>query len=155
MKPFGISLAFVAVMFLAAAGGAVSPPGEWYASLIKPSWNPPSWVFGPVWSTLYVLIGLAGARVWMRRPEPWAGKALQFWGLQWALNAAWSPVFFALHQMGVALLIVGMLWVSIIMFIRLAWREDRAAAWLYVPYAAWVSFASVLNTTLWWLNRGG
>lgn len=129
--------------------GFLTAPGPWYEALAKPSFNPPNWLFGPAWTTLYVLIAIAGWRIWQRERS---GRAMQLWGLQLGLNFLWSPVFFALHQIGLALLVVLLLLASILAFIAVAWNRDRIAAWLFVPYAAWVAFASALNAALWQLN---
>jgi translocator protein len=129
--------------------GYATAPGEWYGGLVKPSFNPPGWVFAPVWSVLYVLIAIAGWRVWRKGA---AGSAMKVWWLQLALNFLWSPVFFAAHQIGLAFGIILLMLAAIIAFIALAWREERAAAWLFVPYAAWVAFAAVLNGAIFALN---
>ena len=129
--------------------GFFTAPGPWYEALAKPSFNPPNWLFGPVWTVLYVLIAIAGWRIWQHeRP----GKAMKLWWLQLALNFLWSPVFFALHQIGLALVVILALLVAILAFIAIAWKLDRLAAWLFVPYAAWVAFASLLNASIWMLN---
>lgn len=129
--------------------GFLTAPGPWYEALAKPSFNPPNWLFGPAWTILYVLIAIAGWRIWERERS---GRAMQLWGLQLALNFLWSPVFFALHQIGLALLVVLLLLAAILAFVAVAWNRDRIAAWLFVPYAAWVAFASALNAALWQLN---
>jgi len=129
--------------------GYATAPGEWYGGLVKPSFNPPGWVFAPVWSVLYVLIAIAGWRVWRKSA---AGSAMKVWWLQLALNFLWSPVFFAAHQIGLAFGIILLMLAAIIAFIALAWREERAAAWLFVPYAAWVAFAAMLNGAIFAVN---
>jgi tryptophan-rich sensory protein len=129
--------------------GYATAPGEWYGGLVKPSFNPPGWVFAPVWSVLYVLIAIAGWRVWRKGA---AGSAMKVWWLQLALNFLWSPVFFAAHQIGLAFGIILLMLAAIIAFIALAWREERAAAWLFVPYAAWVAFAAMLNGAIFAVN---
>lgn len=138
--------------FGAAAIGAASPPGEWYASLNKPAWNPPSWLFGPVWSALYLMMAVAAWRVWMRGGWKQQVKPLGFFVVQLALNALWSPLFFGLKLPGVAFAEILCL---LAMIAATAWvfrPVDRAAAVLLLPYLAWVSFASVLNFTLWRMN---
>jgi tryptophan-rich sensory protein len=117
--------------------GAVTAPGEWYAQLSKPPFNPPGYLFGPVWTVLYVLIAIAGWRTWERE----AAMPMKLWWVQLALNFSWSPAFFAAHRIGIALLIVLLLLGTIGAFIALSWRQDRLTAWLFVPYAAWVAFA--------------
>ena len=129
--------------------GLYNMPGEWYQGLVKPSFNPPPWLFGPVWTILYVLIAFAGWRTWQRRAE---GPAMQVWFAQMVLNFAWSPVFFTAHAIGFALAILVMMWVLIAWFIWLSWDRDRIAAYAFIPYFAWVSFAGLLNASIWILN---
>jgi tryptophan-rich sensory protein len=129
--------------------GYLTAPGEWYAGLAKPSFNPPAWLFGPVWTVLYILIAVAGWRVWQRDRSDWPMK---LWWAQLALNFLWTPVFFGAHQLGLALVVILLMLAAILAFIATAWRLDRVAAWLFVPYAAWVAFASVLNGSIWMLN---
>lgn len=129
--------------------GYLTAPGEWYAGLQKPSFNPPAWVFGPAWTTLYILIAIAGWLVWRRDR---AGLPMKLWWAQLALNFAWTPVFFAAHQIGAALAVILALLAVILSFIATAWRQDRTAALLFLPYAAWVAFASALNGAIFALN---
>lgn len=129
--------------------GVMNLPGEWYASLAKPSFNPPNWIFAPVWTLLYILIAVAGWRTWARAP---AGAAMQVWFAQQALNFLWSPVFFSLRSLGGALVVIAALWAAIVVFIVLTRRADPVAAALFAPYAAWVSFATLLNAALFLLN---
>ncbi len=129
--------------------GFLTAPGEWYAGLAKPSFNPPAWLFGPVWTMLYILIAIAGWRVWQGDRSGWP---MTLWWVQLALNFLWTPVFFAAHQIGLALVVILLMLAAILAFIVTAWRLDRVAAWLFVPYAAWVAFASLLNGSIWMLN---
>ncbi len=129
--------------------GFLTAPGEWYAGLTKPSFNPPNWLFAPVWTVLYVLIAVAGWRTFERDPS---SVPMKLWGAQLALNFLWSPTFFGAHQIGLALAVILALLAAILAFIATSWREDRMAAWLFVPYAAWVGFASVLNGSILLLN---
>jgi tryptophan-rich sensory protein len=129
--------------------GWLTAPGEWYAALAKPSFNPPAWVFGPAWTTLYVLIAIAGWLVWQRDR---GGLPMKLWWAQLVLNFAWTPVFFSLHQVGAALAVILALLVVILAFMASAWRLDRTAAYLFIPYAAWVAFASTLNGAIFVLN---
>lgn len=129
--------------------GYLNPPGEWYSGLAKPSFNPPNWVFGPAWTLLYFMIAVAGWRIWRSGP---GGRAIRLWGVQLALNFAWSPAFFGAHRVDLALAIVLALLGAIVAFIVAAWRQDRAAAGLFVPYAGWVAFASALNGAILALN---
>lgn len=143
------------ILFLALVlGGSLalsglSMPGAWYAGLVKPSFNPPAWLFGPVWTVLYILIAVAGWRVWQRDRTGWPMK---LWWVQMALNFLWTPVYFGAHQIGLALVVILLMLAAILAFIASAWRQDRVAAWLFVPYAAWVAFASLLNGSIWMLN---
>lgn len=129
--------------------GFLTLPGEWYAGLAKPFFNPPNWIFGPAWSALYVLIGIAGWRVWLLDS---GGVAMRVWSAQLVLNFLWSPTFFGLQQTGLALLIIVALLIAILGFMATARKSDHVAAWLFAPYAAWVAFATLLNASIWWLN---
>lgn len=129
--------------------GVLNVPGDWYAGLAKPSFNPPNWIFGPVWTVLYLFIAIAGWRVWQQNPR---GSAMTTWAIQMVLNFLWSPVFFSAHQIGLALIIILSLLVAVITFVILAWPRDRLAAVLFMPYAAWVAFASLLNASILILN---
>jgi tryptophan-rich sensory protein len=129
--------------------GYVTAPGEWYGGLTKPSFTPSGWIFGPVWTVLYVLIAAAGWRTFERDRCGWP---MRLWWAQLALNFLWSPVFFAAHRIGLALVVVLLMLVSILAFIASSWRRDRVAAWLFLPYAGWVAFASVLNGAIFTLN---
>jgi tryptophan-rich sensory protein len=140
---------FLAACFLAAALGAFSPPGEWYQQLNKPAWNPPAWVFGPVWTFLYASMAVAAWDVW-RRPN--RGRALSwFWG-HLLLNAAWSPIFFGLRRPGLAFAVIVLLALAVAATCRAFFKVSRSAGAAFVPYLAWVCFAAVLNGTLWRLN---
>ena len=129
--------------------GGLTVPGAWYAGLTKPSFNPPAWLFGPVWTVLYILIGVAGWRVWQRDR---GGLPMKLWWAQMALNFLWTPVYFGAHQIGLAFVAILLMLAAILAFIVTAWRLDRVAAWLFVPYAAWVAFASILNASIVVLN---
>ncbi|MEI4481637.1 MULTISPECIES: TspO/MBR family protein [unclassified Phyllobacterium] len=131
--------------------GYITLPGEWYASLVKPSFNPPNWLFAPVWTVLYVIIALAGWRVWDRG----LASPQQFWWAQLLFNFLWSPSFFGLQQMGLALVVIVLLLISIIGFIKVSWSTERTSAILFLPYLAWVAFATLLNASLYWLNPAG
>jgi benzodiazapine receptor len=122
----------------------------WYLSLDRPPGTPPNWAFGPVWMTLYVLIGVAGWLVWRRTG---AGPAVRLWGWQLAANAAWNPAFFGMHNIGLALAIIVVMIATIAMAIRAFAGISRPAAWLMAPYLAWTCFAAYLNAGFWWLNR--
>lgn len=129
--------------------GLVTGPGEWYVALAKPSFNPPPWVFGPVWTVLYILIAFAGWRIW--RIER-GGPAMVVWWVQLALNFMWSPTFFLAGDLLLALVILLAMLGAIVAFLGLARNIDPLASWLFVPYALWVAFAGILNASIWWLN---
>ena len=142
-------LFLLVVIGLGSLIGIVTAPGEWYQGLEKPFFNPPNWIFAPVWFTLYVLIAIAGWRVFMRAPK---SGAMDFWYVQMAANWVWSPVFFSAHLLWPALGVLMVMWVSIAGFMFTAHRIDRPAAWMMAPYLAWVSFAGLLNLAIAWLN---
>lgn len=143
---------FVAAAFLPAIIGTRFLPGQWYLELAKPDWTPPSWLFGPVWTALYATIGVAAWLVWRRVGFGGAPMAWRFWGIQLALNSAWSWVFFGLRAPGAALVEIGALLLAIVANIIAFRRHRPAAAWLLVPYLAWVTFATALNAAIWRLN---
>jgi benzodiazapine receptor len=127
-------------------------PGEWYASLTKPAWTPPNAVFGPVWTALYVLMGVAAWLVWRKAGFSGAPVALGLFVAQLALNALWSYLFFGLHRPGAAFAEIVVLWLAILGTVIGFWRVRPAAGALLIPYLAWVTFASGLNVQLWRLN---
>lgn len=129
--------------------GYVTAPGVWYEQLAKPAFTPPGWVFGPVWTVLYLAIGYAGWRVWRRDPR---SPATKLWWGQLALNFLWSPAFFVANTIALALAILLLLATAILAFVVAAWRRDRLAALLFLPYAAWVAFAVALNASILVLN---
>lgn len=124
----------------------------WYQELIKPSFNPPNWIFAPVWNTLYILMGIASYLVWRERKLKNVTPALSLYFIQLVLNFFWSLIFFELHQPGYAFVEVLILWLFIFSTIISFSRINKAAAWLLVPYISWVSFASLLNYEIWRLN---
>jgi tryptophan-rich sensory protein len=127
---------------------------DWYPSLIKPSFNPPAWVFGPVWTLLYLLMGTAAFLVWQKGPDrELVRAALGMFALQLVLNGLWSVFFFGMRLPGVAFAEILLLWVSIAITAFLFWRSVPSAGLLLLPYLAWVSFAAVLNGSIWLLNR--
>lgn len=123
----------------------------WYATLNKPSFNPPNWVFAPVWTTLYVMMAVAAWLVW-RTHKPETHYALTVYGVQLALNFFWSILFFRLHSPGLALIDILAMWLAIATTIALFWPIDWRAGALLVPYLAWVSYATALNAAIWVLN---
>jgi tryptophan-rich sensory protein len=127
----------------------------WYAALVKPPLNPPSWVFGPVWTILYALMGIAAFLIWQKlEKNKKAKESLMLFGLQLTLNTLWSIVFFGLQMPGLAFIIIVMMWLAIAGTIFSFAKISRTAAYLLVPYLIWVSFASYLNFGLWFLNAG-
>ncbi len=152
-RQYGVLIGFILLTAAAAVFGSQFEPGNWHAALSKPSWNPPNWVFAPVWTTLYVLIAVAGWLVWRERPAAWAKHASVLWFVQMALNAAWSWLFFGLHETLWALVDIVLMVITIAAFVAVSWQPKRLAAWLFVPYLLWVSFATALNASIWWMNR--
>lgn len=146
---------FLALCFaVSAIGGAITATSvdAWYQTLRKPSFNPPDWVFAPVWTALYIAMAVAGWRVWRRpRAEP-RQAALTLFGVQLALNLAWSFLFFGYQRIGLALIDIALLLLAIVATAVVFWRIDRPAGALFVPYALWVAYAAVLNAALWRLN---
>jgi tryptophan-rich sensory protein len=140
---------FVVITFCAPLMSIGSIPGAWYAALIKPAWNPPSWIFGPAWTLLYTLMAVAAWLVWKRVGF---SRPLAFYFVQLALNAAWTPILFGAHQLGWALIEILIMWIMILLTLLSFRRVTPSAGWLFLPYLAWVSFATVLNFTLWRLN---
>lgn len=145
---------FLAAFIIAVVGsgiliGAGFPPGEWYIGLHKPWFNPPGWIFGPVWTILYILIGIAGWRNWFRPSDP---SLKPLWIVQMALNFAWSPIFFGAHNIGFALVVIIALWLTIVVYLIRSKDIDRVSFFLFLPYSLWVSFATCLNSAIFLLN---
>lgn len=138
-------LTFLAAAGAAAATGAMFEPGDWYKRLGKPNWTPPGWVFPVVWTTLYVAMAWAAMRV---AQLPGSGQALAFWAVQIAFNTLWTPIFFGLHRMRAALIVLGLLWLAVLATMVAFWRLDWVAGLLFVPYLAWVSTAAALNLSV-------
>lgn len=148
-KTLSLPLFLFAVMGGGLAIGILTAPGEWYATLQKPTFNPPNWVFGPVWTVLYLIIAYVGWRLWQRDPH---GLMMRLWFAQMILNFLWSPVFFAAQKPGIALLNISLLFLTIALFIGVSWRFDRQAALLFAPYVLWLGFALTLNAAIVYLN---
>jgi tryptophan-rich sensory protein len=148
--------ACVGASFAAAAIGSLftapSIPG-WYAGIVKPSWTPPGWLFGPVWSLLYLMMGVAAWLVWRKAGFHAAALPLALFCLQLLLNARWSILFFGLRSPGTALLEIVFLWGAILATTLAFFRHSAPAGWLMLPYLAWVTFAAALNASIWHLNR--
>ena len=146
-------LVWLAASLAAGWIGSRYMPGEWYQALAKPAWTPPGWIFGPVWSVLYVLMGVSAWLVWRRGGFAAAPAAFGFFIAQLVLNALWSYLFFGRHLIGAAAVEIVILWLAILGAAVGFWRVRPAAGALLVPYLCWVAFASALNFQLWRLNR--
>jgi benzodiazapine receptor len=146
-------LGWLVLTFCAPVAGFASMPGQWYDELAKPAWHPPSWVFGPVWTTLYLLMAVAAWLVWRRGGWTARKRPLGLYLLQLGLNAAWTPAFFGLQSPGLALVVILLLLAAIVATLKAFLVVHRTAAGLLVPYLLWVNFATILNLTLWFLNR--
>ena len=140
---------FLASCFAAGSTGALFEPGKWYESLAKPSWTPPNWLFPVAWSTLYLCIAAAAARV---APLDGSHYAMAFFALQIALNTLWTPVFFGLKRMGAGLAVLVALWIAVAATLGSFWSLDWIAGLLFVPYLAWVTVAGALNFSVWRMN---
>ncbi|MFZ1535277.1 MAG: TspO/MBR family protein [Chitinophagaceae bacterium] len=126
---------------------------SWYQTINKPSWNPPGWIFAPVWTTLYVMMGIALFLVWKSNAREGLKKnANTFFAIQLILNFFWSFIFFDQQQPGWALVEIIIMWIAILLTIFAFAKVNKTAAWLLVPYISWVSFATILNYTIWKLN---
>lgn len=144
---------FVILVVIAAASGAVFQTGPWYEALNKPSWTPPNWLFPVAWTVLYLMIAVAGWMVW--KAGGGFNVAVAIWGVGLVLNALWSYIMFGRHDITLALVDVTALWLATAAFIVAAWGIDQRAAYLFMPYLAWVSFAAALNYEVWRLNPTG
>ena len=142
-------LIFLAACFAAGATGAMFPTGEWYKQLNKPSWTPPNWAFPVAWTSIYLLIAFAGARV---APLEGSAYAMAFWALQIALNTLWTPIFFGLRRLRGALPVMGCLWLAVAGATYTHMSLDLWAGLAFVPYLAWVTVAAALNLSVARLN---
>ncbi len=158
MKISNTSKLIISLIIPQLAGGlgsyfTIASVKNWYPLLTKPSLNPPAWIFGPVWTTLYLLMGIAAFLIWKKG---WGRKdirkALVVFGLQLVLNATWSIVFFGLQSPALALVNIIMLWLAIVWTMILFYKISKPAMWLLMPYILWVTFASYLNYSIWILN---
>ena len=154
-KAIGLIVSIAICFAFAGLGSAATTPGlaDWYASLAKPTWNPPNWIFAPVWSTLFLMMAVAAWLVWCRSGLKGSRAAMLSFGVQLLLNVAWSFLFFWLQSPSMALVEIAILWLAIAVTIRLFFNHSKIAAWLMAPYLCWVSFAAFLNFTIWSLNR--
>jgi len=157
-----LTISLVVCFLVAALGSIFTMPAilTWYATLAKPSFAPPNWVFGPVWTILYVLMAISMYLIWMEfekakaksKKKAMTGSALQVFGIQLFLNIVWSFLFFGLKSPFYGLIGIILLWLAIVWTIIKFWKISRTAAWLLVPYIIWVSIASILNFAVWQLN---
>jgi tryptophan-rich sensory protein len=148
-------LVLILATFGASAFGvlaATSSLTSWYPSLVKPSWNPPTAIFGPIWSVLYLIMAIAAWLVWRRGSEYEVIPAMTTYFGQLMLNIMWPLIFFGLQAPGLAVIDIVILWCAIVVAMTQFGRVSRLAAWLLVPYLAWVTFASALNITIWRIN---
>lgn len=144
-------LIFLAASFAAASTGALFPTGEWYKRLNKPVWVPPNWVFPVVWTSIYLLISFAGARLAVLEGN---GYAMAFWAMQIAFNAVWTPAFFGLRMLKGSLPVMAGLWIAVLGCVITAFQLDFWAGMAFVPYIIWVSVAAALNVAMVRLNPG-
>jgi tryptophan-rich sensory protein len=147
---------FIVVCLAVAGLGSVFTAGsvrDWYPALQKPSWNPPAWLFGPVWTVLYIMMAIAAWLIWQRQGLAGVSSALGLFGFQLILNALWSPLFFGLRSPLAGLMDIVPLWAAILATILSFWKISAVAGVLLIPYWLWVSFATALNFAIWRLNR--
>jgi benzodiazapine receptor len=156
MKILKILLLVVVCVSIGYLSGMVTRDSinTWYPTLEKPIFNPPNWIFAPVWTLLYIMMGVAAGLVWTSNAdEKVIQKALGFFAIQFGLNALWSYLFFGLHNPLLALAEIVLLWLMIWETYNQFKKIDKIAGFLFIPYLAWVSFATILNASIWWLNR--
>ncbi|MBU0952945.1 MAG: tryptophan-rich sensory protein [Nanoarchaeota archaeon] len=154
-RRFHSVVVFVGAIILSQLAGVLGmlftmPLSTWYAGLVKPFFTPPSWAFGPVWITLYTLMGIALWVVWRARPRDHVPYVL--FGVQLVLNMLWSILFFGLQQPGIAFGEILVLWIAVAFTLQSFWNTHQAAGWLLVPYLTWVTIATALNLSIWMLN---
>jgi len=157
LKPMVGLVLWVALSFCAdLIGSRFTGPAvaTWYGSVSRPAWAPPNFLFGPVWSALYLMMGIAAWLVWRKAGMSGAPGAMLLFGLQLIANAAWSAIFFGLHRFDLAFVEILVLWVLILATMVAFWRLDARAGLLLLPYALWVSYAGALNLAIWRLNPG-
>lgn len=145
-------IGWLAICFAASTTSTLISIDGWHESLHKPSWNPPSWIFAPAWTLLYVLMAVSAWLVWRDGSWRMQSKALSLFMMQWTLNLLWTPLFFGMHRPDWALLDILALWLMILATLLAFWRVRRLAGALLLPYLAWVTFATALNFMIWCLN---
>jgi len=158
LKKASVLLGVIVSVLIAQMAGIIgsfftfSSVQSWYAFLEKPFFAPPNWLFAPAWITLYVLMGIAAFLVWRKRYTAGAKLALWLYGVQLALNALWSVIFFGMRNPGLAFVEIVVLWVLILVVTLKFFKVEKTAGWLFVPYLLWVTFAAILNFVVWRLN---
>lgn len=150
---FKLPLSIALTVVVGAAGSlfTASSVQTWYTTLAKPAFNPPSWLFGPVWTVLYILMGISFWMIWTSKSKE-KNRAITLFLIQLFLNAIWSPVFLGTRSLGGAFVLIVLLWAAIVLTILVFKKISKPAAWLLVPYISWVSFAMMLNFAIWRLN---
>lgn len=148
-----IGISSTLCLILGTTSGLLTVTGvnSWYTTINKPWWNPPNWIFGPVWTILYLLMGASFAIAWHKGGQV-SRKMMLLFVVQFLLNLVWSPTFFYFHNITLAFLIIALMWVIILLTIFAAGKVKPVAAWLLVPYISWVSFAMILNGTIMLMN---
>ncbi len=155
LKPAtGLFISFLVCFSAAAIGSLTTTPQipNWYADLAKPTWTPPNWLFGPVWTILFSLMAIAAWLVWRKHGMKKARRALVWFGIQLVLNSLWSVLFFGWNNPGAAAAEILLLWLTILLTMVTFSKKSKAAGLLLVPYFLWVSFAMVLNISIWQMN---
>ena len=152
--PAKIIISALAMLLLGGLGGylTASSIGSWYSTLNKPPGTPPNWLFGPVWTALYLMIGTSFALIWHQKSLG-KNRLTALFLTQLILNLAWTPIFFGAHQIALALLVIVLLWISILLTIRAFAKQSKPAAYLLVPYLIWVTYATYLNAGHAYLNQ--
>lgn len=152
MKIIGF-VVWILICFLPAIIGSQFGPGDWYQTLAKPEWNPPNWIFGPVWTLLYILMGISVWIIWKNYGLKTAAIPIGFFVAQLVLNSLWSWFFFGLENVGLAFVDIIALWTFILITLIMFWKLNTWSGVLLIPYLAWVSFATVLNYNIWQMNK--
>jgi len=155
MNKFTKFISAVGICFVAAGVGSIATFSQiptWYTTIVKPTWNPPNWLFGPVWTLLYLLMAISLFLLWTNKNK-FKTSAVNIFYIQLVLNVAWSWIFFGWHRLDIALIEIVVLWVAIIKTIIYSYKVNKTAGLVLIPYVIWVSFAGFLNYTIWMLNK--